>query len=96
MNWSRKIFRGIANSLLEKYFFKYILSISFFYVNSANEDLAQDLFGTTLDKVITGDHQNAKDDEEEIDSLIQANKYFGGSLDELIAWEDKLTTCDDR
>ena len=90
MNWSRKIFRGIANSLLEKY-----ATFSVFHVNSANEDLAQDLFGTTLDKVITGDHQNAKDDEEEIDSLIQANKYFGGSLDELIAWEDKLTTCDD-
>ena len=68
LNWSRKIFRGIANSLLEKY-----ATFSFFYVNSANEDLAQDLSGTTLDKVITGDHQNAKDDEEEIDSLIQAN-----------------------
>ena len=30
-----------------------------------------------------------------IDFSIEAKKYFGGSLDELIASEDKLLTCND-
>ena len=62
----------------------------FLFFNSAN-----DLFGVTLDEVITADHQNDEDDEEETDFSIEANKYSGGSLDELIAWEDKILTCDD-
>ena len=61
----------------------------------ANEDLAQDLFGTTLNEFITADHQNHGDDEEEIDFSIEMKKYFGGYLDELIVWEDKLLNCDD-
>ena len=49
------------------------------------------LFGATLDKVQNTYHQN---DEEKIDSSIEKKKYFCGSLDDLIAWEDKLPTCD--
>ena len=48
-----------------------------------------------MDEIITAYHQNDEDDEEEIDFSIEAKKYFGSSLDELIAWEGKLPTCDD-
>ena len=52
------------------------------------------LFGATLDKVQNAYHQNDENDEEKIDSSIEKKKYFCGSLDDLIAWEDKLPTCD--
>ena len=48
-----------------------------------------------MNEIITADHQNDEDDEEEIDFSIEAKKYFGGFLDELMAWEGKLLTCDD-
>ena len=53
----------------------------------------QDLFGTSLDKVLTTDpSQNHK---EQIDFRVETKKYSGRSLDELIKWGDKFPTSND-
>lgn len=61
----------------------------FFCFNSVNEPLPQGLYAATLYKVITADHYNEEDDEN-IDFSTEVKKYFGGSLEGLIAWEDNV------
>ena len=69
-----------------------------FVDNTAAENLAEELFGTTVEELCEIDAKNEEsddDDDNEIDFNLVAKKVLNDSVNELIEAESLLKTTDD-